>query len=93
MKLSKERIGILAKDIVKGLTSRHSIALDIPEVELVGRITQVITEDLMVEDRLEVEVRQIMKSYEAELQKGDADFHKMFLMIKKKLAKERGIIL
>ena len=93
MKLSKERIGILAKDIVKGLTGRHSIALDIPEVELVGKITQIIVEDLMAEDRLEAEVRQIMKSHESELQKGDADFRKMFLMIKKKLAKERGIIL
>ena len=93
MKLSKERIGIIAKDIVKGLLSRHDVALDIPEAELVSRITQMITEDLMLEDRLEVEVRQILKSHETEIQKGQADFHKMFLMIKKKLAKERGIIL
>jgi hypothetical protein len=93
MKLSKERIGILAKDIVKGLMNCHSIALDIPEVELAGRVAQIITEDFMLEDRLEAVVRQIMKSHEAELQKGNADFHKMFLMIKKKLARERGIIL
>ncbi len=93
MKLSKERIGIMTKDIVKGLTGRHYIAMDMPEGELAGKISQVITEDLMMEDRLEAEVRQILKSHESEIQKENADFHKMFLMIKKKLAKERGIIL
>ncbi len=93
MKLSKERIGILARDLVKGLTSRHCIALDIPESELGNKISQIITEDLIKEERLEAEVRQILKSHESEIQRGDADFHKMFLMIKRKLAKERGIIL
>ena len=83
----------MTKDIVKGLTSRHYIAMDMPESELAGKISQVITEDLMMEDRLEAEVRQILKSHESEIQKENADFHKMFLMIKKKLAKERGIIL
>lgn len=83
----------MAKDLVKGLASRHYIALDIPESELASKISQIITEDLMVEERLEAEVRQILKSHASEIQRGDADFHKMFLMIKKKLAKERGIIL
>ena len=93
MKLSKERIGIIAKDIVKNLTSHRYIAFDILEADLVNKIGQMITENLVVEDRLEEEVRQIIKSYETEIHKGDADFHKMFLMIKKKLARERGIIL
>ncbi|MCI0526206.1 MAG: DUF507 family protein [Nitrospira sp.] len=93
MKLSKERVRIIARDLVKGLTDHHFIALDMHESELASKISQIITEDLMVEERLEAEVRQILKSYESEIQRGNADFHKMFLMIKKKLAKERGIIL
>ncbi len=93
MKLSKERIGIIARDLVKGLTNRHYIALDMSESELASKISQIITEDLMVEERLEAEVRQILKSHESEIQRGDVDFHRMFLMIKKKLAKERGVIL
>jgi hypothetical protein len=93
MKLSKERTAILARDMVKGLTNRHCIALDLPESELVAKISHIITDNLLAEDRLEAEVRQILKSHESEIQRGDADFHKMFLMIKKKLAKERGVIL
>ena len=93
MKLSKDRIGILARDLVKRLTDGQYIALDNPESEITRRITAIITEELMLADRLEAEARQILKSYESEIQKGNVDSHKMFLMIKKKLAKERGIIL
>ena len=93
MKLSKERIGIIARDLVKSLMAGRYIALDIPEREFALKITEIITEELMLEDRLEAEARQILKSYESEIQIGNVDSHKMFLMIKKKLAEERGIIL
>ena len=93
MKLSKDRIGILARDLVKRLTAGQYIALDIPESEITRRITAIITEELMLADRLEAEARQILKSYESEIQRGNVDSRKMFLMIKKKLATERGIIL
>ena len=93
MKLSKDRIGILTRELVKRLTAGRYIVVDIPESELTRKITEIITEELMMEDRIEAEARQILKSYESDIQKGDVDSHKMFLMIKKKLAKERGIIL
>lgn len=93
MKLSRERIGIIAKDIVKGLTEGAFLALDIPESDLARKITAIITEELMTEDRLEAEAWKILKSHQSEIQKGDADLNKVFLMIKKKLAEERGIIL
>ena len=61
--------------------------------ELVEVLDRAITEELSVEDRLNVEIRQLMKTYEAEIERGHVDYQKMFSMIKKKLVQEREIIL
>jgi len=47
----------------------------------------------LVEDRLNAEVRKILKQYDAEFDSGRADYQKMFVMVKSKLVKERSIIL
>jgi uncharacterized protein len=48
---------------------------------------------LSIEDRLNAEVRQLLKAYEQDIERGHVDFQRMFTMVKGKLAKERGIIL
>jgi hypothetical protein len=40
-----------------------------------------------------LEVKEILKGYEAEMGEGNVDYRKMFLMVKKKLVQERGLIL
>ena len=52
-----------------------------------------ITDELSVEDRLNTEVRMLMKQYDAEIERGGVDYQKMFTMIKTKLVRERGLIL
>jgi hypothetical protein len=47
----------------------------------------------MIEDRLDAAVRQILDTYKTQIEKGQVDERTMFLMIKKQLAKERGMIL
>lgn len=93
MKLSKDRVTLMARAIVKGLLNRQCITSDTPESQLVEKVIGVISEELMKEARLDAEVRELLKAHVSEIQKGDADYHKMFLMVKRKLAKERGIIL
>jgi hypothetical protein len=93
MKLSKERVAHLAESVVSRLKAQGMLELvggQQKAVELVGRA---ITEELSVEDRLNAEIRQLMKTYEAEIERGQVDYQKMFTMIKKKLVQERGLIL
>jgi hypothetical protein len=59
----------------------------------VEQIDHAILEELLVEDRLNAEVRQLLKAYEQDIERGHVDFQKMFTMVKSKLARERGIIL
>lgn len=93
MKLSRERIRILARDIVKGLAERQFIAIALPESELAEKIGEILLKEKVIEEQLENEAREMLKAHAQEIQKGDIDVHKAFLMIKKKLAKDRGIIL
>ena len=42
---------------------------------------------------LNAEVRQLLKTYEQDIERGPVDYQRMFTMVKSKLARERGIIL
>jgi len=93
MKLKKERIALLSRKIVEGLIERESIVPEIPRAELIDRVENIITEELSIEDRLNEEVREIMKAYSKQIEQGSINYNKMFQMIKNKLVEERGIIL
>ena len=55
--------------------------------------TNVIVDDLSVEDRLNEEVREILEQHQEKINRGNIDYHKMFLMIKRMLVQERGLVL
>ena len=93
MKLSKERIAHIAESLAQRLTQQKLVMLSGSHHALVETLGHAITEELSVEDKLNAEVRILMKKYEAEIEKGQVDYQKMFLMVKKQLAKERGVIL
>ena len=93
MKLKKERVLILARNIIEGLIEKGSIIPNIPKGDLTGKIENIITEDLMVEDRINEEVREIMKAYSKQIDQGSINYNKMFQMIKNKLVQERSIVL
>lgn len=84
---------MLAKNMVDHLLNQKAIKPLIPREKLVSNIEQSLIEDGMIEDRLNSEVRELMKNYSDQIDKGEADYNRLFQMVKQKLAKERGIIL
>ncbi|MGH7209247.1 MAG: DUF507 family protein [Nitrospiraceae bacterium] len=93
MKLSRERIRLLAESLASRLLAEGHLELLGEQRALVESLNHTITEELLVEDRLNAEVRELMKNYESEIQRGGVDYQKMFTMIKSRLVKERGLIL
>ena len=93
MRLNKQRISSLSTNLTEKLSQRGFIDLQGNEDTVRKAVEKIITDELMLEDRLNLEVQEILRSYESELGKGDIDERKMFQMTKKKLAKDRGIIL
>ncbi|MFQ5932120.1 MAG: DUF507 family protein [Nitrospiraceae bacterium] len=93
MKLTKERVRHMAESFSSRLQEQEYLEMVGSPTALVEELDRAITEELTVEDRLNAEVRELMKTYEDEIERGRLDYQKMFTMIKNKLAKERGLIL
>jgi hypothetical protein len=92
MRLTSDEIEFLARKLVKTLTREGRIQSD-NEPQLVASIAGVVTEELMVEDRLNEEVREVLLQHSSEMQRSNITYTEMFKMVKKKLAREKGIVL
>jgi len=93
MRLSKERIRHLAESLAARMEQEGHVVLTGQHKAFVELLDRAVTEELSVEDRLNAEVRQMLKAHEQEIERGNVDYHKMFTMLKQKLVRERGIIL
>lgn len=92
MRLTQEQIEVIAFRVVHDLQKKGLISVDEPE-DVESRIQKVVTDELQVEDRLNDEVREIMRDYDDQIRRAAVEFHEMFKVIKAKLARERNIIL
>jgi hypothetical protein len=92
VRLTPDEIQFLARKIVKTLVREKKLEVD-SETRVVAEVEKVIIEDLSVEDRLNEEVREVLIQHTNEMQRSNITYTEMFKMVKKKLAKEKGIIL
>ena len=93
MRVTKERIRVISVAVLEKLSSYQLFDVTGFKEKLVDTLEEAIRDELSVEDRLNSEVRMMLKQYDAEFNSGRADYQKMFTMVKSKLVKERGIIL
>lgn len=93
MRIPKSWVPALAKEIMDGLLKKGLIELNIPEEQAKAVFEELILDELMVEDRLNAEVREMLKRYESDIEKGRLDYHKLFELTKQKLVKERNLVL
>jgi hypothetical protein len=93
MRLSKERVRHIVEALATRLVQEGHVVLTGTHKAFAEMLEQAVTEELSIEDRLNVEVRQMLKAYEKDIERGNVDYQKMFTMLKSKLARERGIIL
>jgi hypothetical protein len=92
MRLSAEHIEIIAHRVVHDLAKKGLTAVD-DMVDAEARMNAVITDDLLIQDQLDDEVRDIMSAHDAEIRRADVQSHEMFEVIKARLARERNIII
>ena len=83
MRLAADEIEFIARKIVKTLVAAGKL-----EVDSEARIVE-----LMVEDKLNDEVREVLLQHSSEMQRSNITYAEMFKMVKKKLAKEKGVVL
>jgi len=93
MRVPKGLAPVLSKEIIEELLKRELISLVVPREQATALLSELILEELMVEDRLNAEVREMLKKYDSEIEKGRLDYRRLFEMTKQKLVKERNIVL
>ena len=93
MRVPKSWVPIVAKEIMEELIKRNMIELQEPREKITELLFELILEELSVEDRLNEEVREMLKKFDSEISKGRLDYRRLFDLTKQKLVKERNIIL
>jgi len=83
----------MSKKMVKSLIEGDFILWDERPEILEAIISEIITEDLLVEDRLNDEVKTLLEARTKEYEREMMDFGRVFQMVKSKLVRERGLIL
>jgi len=92
MRLTTDEIQFIAKKIVRVLVAEGKIEVD-SEMRVGDAMAQIITDELAVEDRLNLEVRDVLSQHSGEMERSNITYTEMFKMLKRKMAKEKGIIL
>jgi hypothetical protein len=93
MRLSKELIKHIAGALAANLEFRGLVKYEVPKSAIAEKIGDVITVNMLEEDKLNKDVEKMLAAHEAEIAKGNMDYRKVFELTKQKLAKDRGIVL
>lgn len=93
MRIPKSWVPIIAKKIADNLVSKEMLKPRVPMEQFVTGTEEILMEELMIEDRVNDEVREILKKYETEIERGRADYRKLFEMTKQKIVRERNLVL
>ncbi len=93
MRLSKEMIKHIADAITSNLESKGMVGYDGPKDSIAVKIADIITANMVEEDKLNKDVEKLLSAHEAEIAKGQMDYRKVFELTKQKLAKDRGFVL
>lgn len=83
----------MAKRIAETLLNEDMILKDVDAKSLAAAIEPIITNELMVEDRINDEVRDFLRDHERSVDTASMDYRKLFDLTKQKIIKERGVII
>ena len=92
MRLKKNFVEKISKKIIESLLRKDLIIWEGSRDQLESIINNIIIDDLMVEDHLNDEVKQLLDSRTEEYERSMMDYGRVFQLVKSKLARERGLI-
>jgi Protein of unknown function (DUF507) len=92
MHYQREYVAYMAKQVLKRLSTSGLVQYDQPEY-VTEVMTQVMLDELGVEDRLNEDVRKILEEHADEMKRAGASYEEMFKKVKKQLAHDRKVVL
>lgn len=93
MKLSPEKIEALAVDLIDALADIEGVLFRGDDTALKLAIGAIITDELMVEERLDAEVHRMLQAYKYEITMERLNYDELYHKLRNKLIAERKIVL
>ncbi|MFQ3574046.1 MAG: DUF507 family protein [Thermodesulfovibrionales bacterium] len=93
MRIPRSWLPIISNKIIHNIEKKNLAKLNVPKQQAIEETERLLFDELSVEDRLNEEVREMLKKFESEIEKNRLDYRKLFEMTKNKLIKERNIVL
>jgi hypothetical protein len=93
MKLSPDKIETLADNLIDAIADIDGVLFRSDDSALRLAIAQIITDELMVEDRLEAEIHKMLQAYKYEITMGRLSYDDLYRKLRHKLITERRIVL
>jgi hypothetical protein len=92
MALRTEFVEFVVEKVLDDLVERNLI--EIPEdAPVFDKVFEVLNEEVTLEDRLNDEVRTLLNEYSNQIRESGASYQETFKLIKRKLVRERKIVL
>ncbi len=93
MALRKREVELLADKIAVNLIRSGNIKLNKDISILKSVVRSVLEEDVQKEKEIDAKTKKLLEQYSSEIEKEGADSSKLFLMAKRKVAKQEGFLL
>ena len=91
MKLSREKINHLTNLVIKDMEECDDVDFLVEPQELRMNVLRAISNELIIDDEIEEEVRRILSTYSSRLVEGSRDWEILFNKHYEQEAKRRGI--
>jgi Protein of unknown function (DUF507) len=92
MQFPREYVAYLTQQVLKRLSAAGLIQIEQPDY-VKEVMSQVVLQELAVEDRINDEVREKLQQIEAEMKQAGASYEEMFKKVKRQLVRERKVVL
>jgi hypothetical protein len=93
MKLSHDKIEQLSAVLVDELAEIDGVLFQGEDSQLRLAVQQIVTDELMVEERLDAEIHKLLQSYKYEITMGRMNYDELFKKTKQRLVRERKLVL
>jgi hypothetical protein len=93
VKLSAEKVEQLAARIVDELAEIDSVLFEGNDIQLRLAAKEIITDELLVEERLDAEIHKMLQSYKYEITMNRMNYDELFRKTKQRLITERKLVL
>ncbi len=93
MKLDDAKVKYICQKVLDRLKEKHIIVFKAEEHTVLNCMIDAFTKNLKEEHNIDAEAKKIMEAHQAEMASTGMNQSKMFMMIKKEIARKRGFIL